>query len=345
MSIKKRVQKQMEFYLSSSNLRNDKFLQQSMDEDGFIELSVFLSFNRLKALGATERIVRGAVEKSSLLILSDNGAYVRPKELPNEQDDDSIERTIYIENFPSGSDHDSLRKLFARFGKVKLVSMPRFQGSKKFKGFAFIEFASVDAVATALETLKRDKKDENAPTKGISGMAKARWVTLRDSLKEQMATKHQTTESTSGTLRHTMENALKNPSKDFFTRGLLLRLSNISHNTLRKALKTALEAAAPVAFIDESKLRSGLDTAIIRFLSTSHTTKVLEYFTKTPLVLDNQTISIERIEGDEEAEYWTTLVNAQHAKNEFKRSAESNEHQAPPPPLKKMKNTKIVFDD
>lgn len=45
-SQRKRLQRQLEFYLSESNLRQDKFLQQAMDEQGFVPARVFLSFNK-----------------------------------------------------------------------------------------------------------------------------------------------------------------------------------------------------------------------------------------------------------------------------------------------------------
>lgn len=46
MTLVKRCQKQMEFYLGDSNFRKDKFLRQQVDEEGFISLNVFLSFQK-----------------------------------------------------------------------------------------------------------------------------------------------------------------------------------------------------------------------------------------------------------------------------------------------------------
>ena len=45
-SLRKRIQRQLEFYLSDSNLRQDKFLQQHLDDDGLLAIEVFLSFNK-----------------------------------------------------------------------------------------------------------------------------------------------------------------------------------------------------------------------------------------------------------------------------------------------------------
>ncbi|OQR99286.1 hypothetical protein ACHHYP_07087 [Achlya hypogyna] len=342
MSVKKRVLKQMEFYLSSSNLRNDKFLQQHMDEDGYLALDLFLTFNRMKSLGATMRILTEAVAKSTLMELSEDGAYVRPKELPDAESDDSTERTIYIENFPAGSDHDSLRKLFSTFGKVNLVSMPRFPGTKKFKGFAFIEFGSSDAVEPALAELKAHKKTPldslgAPPTAGIVGMAKARWLQLRDSLRTTMAS------MPPESLEHAVETAAAHSTGDFFTRGLLLQLNDVPLDVPRKALKTALEVAAPVAFLDDSKLRTGLPIVIARFLSTSHTAAVLQHFRETPLEVQQQPIALSRVSGDAETAYWTAHLHVTQAKHALK-SARDDSDVGRPPKKAKTINTKITFD-
>uniref|UniRef100_K3XAG4 HTH La-type RNA-binding domain-containing protein n=1 Tax=Globisporangium ultimum (strain ATCC 200006 / CBS 805.95 / DAOM BR144) TaxID=431595 RepID=K3XAG4_GLOUD len=128
-TLRKRLQRQLEFYFSESNLRQDKFLQQNMDESGFVPIKLILAFNNV--------------------------------------DDD----------------HDSLRKLLSKFGKVNLVSMPRFSQSKRFKGFAFVEFASVSAAKSLIQAAHVADPD----LKGIRAMSKARWQNMKQQLKDQLA--------------------------------------------------------------------------------------------------------------------------------------------------------------
>lgn len=74
-----------------------------------------------------------------------------------------------MEKYPPDSDHDTLRKLFSKYGKVVHVSLPRNPNTREFKGFAFIEFSTVQAVeevCLAKEQFKAMKKRE--------------WSTLRD---------------------------------------------------------------------------------------------------------------------------------------------------------------------
>lgn len=108
-SLRKRLQRQLEFYLSESNLRQDKFLQQNMDEHGYIPVHLLLTFNkcvvtwrdrfglpiafsaltivtvvlRLKALKATERMVLEAAEKSVSIRVDRASASIAPAILPD----------------------------------------------------------------------------------------------------------------------------------------------------------------------------------------------------------------------------------------------------------------------
>ncbi|RMX64953.1 hypothetical protein KXD40_005374 [Peronospora effusa] len=179
-SQRKRLQRQLEFYLSESNLRRDKFLQQAMDEQGFVPVHVLLSFNKLKMLKATERMILDEAEKSSAIRVDRPRSCIAAKVVPaGDQSDDADARTIYIDSFSATDDHDSLRRVFAKFGKVNLVSLPRFPQSKKFKGFGFVEFSDqhiADAVVSS--------SDVNL--KGVRVMSKTRWLEMKEQLKRQL---------------------------------------------------------------------------------------------------------------------------------------------------------------
>jgi La-related protein 7 len=88
-SLRTRLQRQLEFYLSESNLRQDKFLRQSMDARGFVPAQLFLSFNRLKALKATERLVLEVADKSPLLRADLAAASIAPLALPDADSHDA----------------------------------------------------------------------------------------------------------------------------------------------------------------------------------------------------------------------------------------------------------------
>ncbi|KAF4316951.1 hypothetical protein BBO99_00008370 [Phytophthora kernoviae] len=179
-SQRKRLQRQLEFYLSESNLRQDKFLHQAMDAQGFVPVRVLLSFNRLKMLKATERMILDAAEKSAMIQVDLPRACIAPKVLPlADQDDSTDARTIYIDSFSTTDDHDTLRRTFVKFGKVNLVSMPRFVQSKQFKGFGFVEFSEQSAAEEAVKA----STSTNPDLRGIRVMSKTRWVKMKEQLK------------------------------------------------------------------------------------------------------------------------------------------------------------------
>ena len=53
------IRKQVEFYFSDSNYRKDTFLKAAAesDPDGFVAISVLLTFNRLKSLTTDVAVV------------------------------------------------------------------------------------------------------------------------------------------------------------------------------------------------------------------------------------------------------------------------------------------------
>ncbi|RLN73288.1 hypothetical protein BBJ28_00011759 [Nothophytophthora sp. Chile5] len=174
-SQRKRLQRQLEFYLSDSNLRQDKFLQQAMDDQGFVP-----------TLNATERMILDVAEKSTSIRTDRARSCIAPETLPTpDQDHETADlRTVYIDSVGKEDDHDSLRRTFSKFGKVNLVSLPRFQQSKRFKGFGFVEFAEQSA---AVETVKA-ARSLDTDLRGIRVMSKVRWLEMKEQLKLQLST-------------------------------------------------------------------------------------------------------------------------------------------------------------
>jgi hypothetical protein len=60
--------------------------------------------------------------------------------------------------------------------------MPRFQQSRKFKGFAFVEFAAVDAAEAAVKAAAAREPSLG----GIRAMSKLRWLNLKEQLKAKL---------------------------------------------------------------------------------------------------------------------------------------------------------------
>ena len=60
---------QLEFYFGDANLRRDRFLRAEIEgsEDGFVQITVLQTFNKLKAAGVTVDEIAAAAKESTQL--------------------------------------------------------------------------------------------------------------------------------------------------------------------------------------------------------------------------------------------------------------------------------------
>lgn len=148
--------RQVEYYFSESNLRRDKFLIQKVAEnEGFVEISVLLTFNRLKSITEDAKTIADAMDKSphGTVQLSDDRLKVRrhpDNPLPefNESRRKEIQaRTAYAKGFPLDSQLDVLLDYFNNnFENVEHLIMRKYFCPKTknhlFKGSVFVTFGA-----------------------------------------------------------------------------------------------------------------------------------------------------------------------------------------------------------
>ncbi|GAB1609330.1 la-related protein 7-like [Argonauta hians] len=151
-----KVKEQMEFYFSDSNVHKDRFFKKLIDKDkdGYIELAMFLNFNRIKSLTDDLAVIRKALVSSSQLKLSEDQKSVH-RVTPYTEPKDIDERTVYVELLPANTDHDWLKKVFSSCGVVTYVSLPRYKSTGDLKQFAFVEFETVEGAQRACKELNQ----------------------------------------------------------------------------------------------------------------------------------------------------------------------------------------------
>lgn len=147
------IRKQMEFYFSDANLNKDRFLSSLIKQDPYIDLSVFIRFNKIRELTTSPEKLAKALQGSTMLALSEDGTKVR-RITPIVKKENVDECTIYVQNLPSDTDHETLITVFSQYGKVAYVSVPRYKSNKKIKGFAFVEFETPEEVERCLECFR-----------------------------------------------------------------------------------------------------------------------------------------------------------------------------------------------
>lgn len=152
----RKVIRQIEYYFSDANLRRDKFLMGKIaeDEEGWVTISVLLTFKRLQQLSDDAKVIADAVEKSKvgLVQLSADREKLRrhPENvLPEFNEDRRKEiqsRTAYAKGFPLTTEMTQLIEYFNDFDKVVNVAMRKYycQKEKKYlsKGSVFVAFAT-----------------------------------------------------------------------------------------------------------------------------------------------------------------------------------------------------------
>lgn len=145
------LKKQMEFYFSDVNISKDRFMNNLLQESPYVDLTVFLNFNKIKSMTTKVKDIANALQTSELLKVTEDGTKVFRTTQP-QQKENSDECTIYVEQIPVDADHSWLIDIFQAYGPIDYVSIPRYKRSHKNKGFAFVEFKDPDSAKNALAT-------------------------------------------------------------------------------------------------------------------------------------------------------------------------------------------------
>eukprot|EP00624_Nannochloropsis_granulata_P006460 evm.model.NODE_48416_length_12024_cov_18.700350.1 len=161
----------MDFYFGAANWRRDKFLQgeAAKDPEGYVPLTVLLTFNKLKKLTTDSAVVAKALEEaplSTLLTLNADKTAVKRTvafipaagaEGGDAASDDSDKRTLFVDGIPKVPTEgaaevtvDDIVSIFKALGPVDFVRLSRDKTNKKLTGAAFVEFPTVADAQKAL---------------------------------------------------------------------------------------------------------------------------------------------------------------------------------------------------
>uniref|UniRef100_A0A673AR51 La-related protein 7 n=1 Tax=Sphaeramia orbicularis TaxID=375764 RepID=A0A673AR51_9TELE len=159
------VKKQVEFWFGDVNLHKDRFLKKLIDEsdDGYVDLSVLASFNRMKTLTTDTKLIARALKNSSVVEVNLKGTKVRRQHPLGDVPPDEDSRTVYVELLPKDVTHSWIERVFTKCGNVVYISIPRYKSTGDSKGFAFVEFEKEEQAQKAIEMLNNPPED--APRK------------------------------------------------------------------------------------------------------------------------------------------------------------------------------------
>lgn len=324
------IKKQIEFYFSDSNYRRDNFLRKTAESDpeGYVPISVLLTFNKLKSLTTDSETIIKAIQDSEIVSISDDKLKLkRVSDLPVT--DDSAARTLYAKGFPTDDSDvniESISNIFSTYGNILFVKMRRL-ADKTFKGSCFIEYSATDSVIAAnvaaneggimrlsfkekpfdcvlpfTEWLQRKKNKRDLKSKSASGSS------------TEVGVKRERDEGAGGDKPES--SAKEKSTKIDYTERLIIHLTNVPSTatvfTLKDLCKTI---TTDIKFVE---LVSETNTAYLRTINVEATDKILEALEKglnfpeqsesSDIVKTEEAAAVKMqgrvLTGDEEAAYW-----------------------------------------
>ncbi|NXG13759.1 LARP7 protein, partial [Grallaria varia] len=159
------IAKQVDFWFGDVNLHKDRFLREQIEKsrDGYVDISLLVSFNKMKKLTTDGKLIARAVKSSSVVELDLEGTRIRRRQPLGERPKDVDSRTVYVELLPKNVNHSWIERVFGKCGNVVYVSIPRYKSTGDPKGFAFVEFETKEQAEKAIEVL--NNPPEEAPRK------------------------------------------------------------------------------------------------------------------------------------------------------------------------------------
>ncbi|TDZ28408.1 La protein-like protein [Colletotrichum spinosum] len=150
------IRKQVEFYLSDSNLPHDKFLWDLTGgfEHKAIPLKTICAFKRMRRFQPYSAVVAAMKESDFVIIAGEEGDETIQRKEPYKPSSDKYNvRCVYVKGFgdEEPSTQFDLEAFFTQFGPINAVRLRR-TNEKLFKGSVFVEFPDEEAAKKFVAT-------------------------------------------------------------------------------------------------------------------------------------------------------------------------------------------------
>eukprot|EP01123_Difflugia_compressa_P007852 TRINITY_DN2198_c1_g1_i1.p1 TRINITY_DN2198_c1_g1~~TRINITY_DN2198_c1_g1_i1.p1 ORF type:complete len:436 (-),score=128.60 TRINITY_DN2198_c1_g1_i1:49-1356(-) len=323
--VAKKLKKQLQFYFSDSNYINDKFLRsKAAENDGYIPISVFITFNRVKILTVDVGLITAVLKTcEELEVLNDK--VKRKSKLPEV--DTSLLRSIYAKGFPTdgSANIDTIMEKFASSGlqgSVLSVRL-RYLPDKTFKGSGYIEFekeedakkfiAQKTFVWDNTRTLQILTKEEHQSElkernekfkekiKSKDGKNKKR---QREDTEKTQSTTTETTTSTTTSNQPSTTTEEKGPII-IFSPGCIIEVKPIAEDFPLPLIKAHFAKFGKVAHVDTLTTPGA---AIIRFADSESTKIAIQEITEKKVQIGEMVVEGRLYEGEEDQNYWNVKV-------------------------------------
>lgn len=305
------IKRQVEFYFSDSNYRKDTFLRAAAESDaeGFVPITVLLTFNKLKSLTTSVAEVAEAIADSDALVLNAAKDKVK-RSVPLPDVDTSAERTLYVKGYPTDDADvtiESITEYFSAFGKVNMVKL-RKTLEKTFKGSVLVEFGSVAEMEAALKA-----------THEYNGKPFVQVSTFADWNNERQAFQNKRKRKSDGDAAEAED---KEDEELQFESGLVFRVTGVPPAATALQLKQFFkEVTEDVKFVDLTEGGSAVLRVANKDAAAKIASKAAEGF---ELALEGSDekfpLTANALEGAEETQYWSKFRDTMRGRGGDKRN-------------------------
>ncbi|CAO1372538.1 unnamed protein product [Diamesa tonsa] len=299
--------RQIEYYFGDANLRRDKFLMGKIaeDEEGWVPISVLLTFKRLKQLSDDAKVITDAVDKSKVGLVQVSADREKLRRHPenvlpefNEERRKEIQsRTAYAKGFPLTTDMTPLIEFFNGFEKVVNVSMRKYycQKDKKYlsKGSVFVTF----------ETREQCEEFVKKPRVQFEEKDLIRLLqTDYFELKKQERQKKDKNKKKSA--------KVEAPEPDVvLPKGSVVHFAGVKDELLaREDIKSKIseiESSLEIAFVNFNK---GESEGFIRFTKENDAQKIVDKLADSKMTVKENELTLRLVDGEEEEKFLEKAV-------------------------------------
>ena len=309
------ILQQVEYYFGDSNLPRDNFLKEQVAADptgeGWVEISVLLRSNRLKALTTDVAVVANALKESKeLLGVHEDGTKVR-RVPPAPAKSAFWDNAVFVKGLPEDSTIESVRTLFAQaVPDVTVVSvrLRRKRDTGKFKGNAHVELGTAEQRAQLLAAGKFELNDAKYPVLEAWHKKKKRKHKTDEGDDNSSPNKRAKTNGNDASAAAAAADAAEELK---FDKDLIVKVDGLDQASREDVSAVMTALGAQPAFID---YRRNGPVAYVR-LDTSSELKaaaVVEAVAARTgddaVTIGNTKPTITALSGDEETEYWRGIA-------------------------------------
>ncbi|KAL5370472.1 hypothetical protein CPHLJ_1g2310 [Cryptosporidium parvum] len=182
-----KIKQQIEFYFSDSNIRHDKYFRSKLTEYKYlhnfgIPISLISTFNKMIELNASVQDIINSLSSSKVVFVNIETLTIH-RFKPINIDLCTViprDKMLFIKSIPTKWNHNNVKSLLGRFGKVSVVKLPKINKSNTRRHYGFVEMETAQQATNAIENYK-----EVFPFSKIMVLPWSEWISTKNVFKEK----------------------------------------------------------------------------------------------------------------------------------------------------------------